>query len=59
VLCFFPNGRVTLRSDTNCPTTSPVTGGGVTLYFDNKSADKKYKVVVWGLTGMAKLIDTW
>lgn len=64
VLCFFPNGRVDLRTDLNCATTSPVSGRGVTLYFRNDpgnsgTVDKKYKVVVWGLTGMAKLIDTW
>ncbi len=64
VLCFFPNGRVSLRTDTSCATTSPVTGSGATLFFRNNpgsstTVDKKYKVVVWGLTGMAKLMDTW
>jgi prepilin-type N-terminal cleavage/methylation domain-containing protein len=59
VLCFYPNGRVELRSDINCSTTSPLSGGGATLYFETLAADKKYKLVVWGLTGMTKLMDQW
>ena len=59
ILCFYPNGRVDLPTSGVCATTSPVTGTGATVYFDTDTGDHKYKVVVWGLTGMAKLIDQW
>jgi len=58
-LCFSPNGRVNAPASGVCATTNPATGTGATIYFATKAADKKYRVVVWGLTGMAKVIDTW
>jgi prepilin-type N-terminal cleavage/methylation domain-containing protein len=57
-ICFAATGRVTVSSDTNCPGT----GSGGTLYLksdEGSNNPKKYKVVVWGLTGMAKLMDRW
>lgn len=58
IVCFAPNGRVNLVA-ANCPTTSPSNGTGATLYFSTTAGDKKYRLVVWGLTGMPKLIDQW
>jgi Tfp pilus assembly protein FimT len=60
IVCFAPNGRVSLTDGaTPCPTTSTATGSGATLYFASVTQDKKYRLVIWGLTGMAKLYDTW
>jgi prepilin-type N-terminal cleavage/methylation domain-containing protein len=60
IVCFAPNGRVNLIDAAgSCPTTSPSSGTGATLYFVTTSGDKKYRVVIWGLTGMAKVMDTW
>ena len=58
ILCFSPNGRVNLVAAT-CPTTSPASGSGATLYFATTAHDKKYRLIVWGLTGMPKLLDQW
>jgi prepilin-type N-terminal cleavage/methylation domain-containing protein len=57
-LCYLPNGRVGLITSGTCITNPPTTYGG-TVYFSTKAGDKKFRVVVWGLTGMAKVIDTW
>jgi prepilin-type N-terminal cleavage/methylation domain-containing protein len=69
ILCFSPNGRVNLTdTSTACPgtgsaaATNPTTGTGATLYFrgvQNGNQQNKYKIVVWGLTGLPKLIDSW
>jgi prepilin-type N-terminal cleavage/methylation domain-containing protein len=59
VICFWPNGRVSLPSGGVCQTTSPSTGTGATIYFGTRAGDKKFRLVVWGLTGMTKLIDQW
>ena len=56
-ICFSPNGRVNQLA--TCPTTSQSTGNGATIFFDTKAGDKKYRLVVWGLTGMPKLMDQW
>jgi len=58
-LCFAPNGTVKLITSGKCQATSPATANGATLFFETKTGDKKYRIVVWGLTGMAKVIDTW
>ena len=58
-ICFAPNGRVTQIASGTCGTTNPSSYTGATLYFETKEGDKKFRVVVWGLTGMAKVIDTW
>jgi type II secretory pathway pseudopilin PulG len=57
-VCFAANGRATYSADGTCPGAS----SGATLYLrsDEGSANpKKYKIVIWGLTGLAKLMDTW
>jgi type IV fimbrial biogenesis protein FimT len=61
-VCFMPNGRVRLVDEaTGCPTTSQSGYTGATLYVTSTTAtdNKKFKVVIWGLTGMPKLMDTW
>jgi hypothetical protein len=38
------------------------TGGGATLYFRAKSGTAvraQYKIPVWGLTGLPRLVDAW
>jgi prepilin-type N-terminal cleavage/methylation domain-containing protein len=55
-ICFAPNGHVSARSDGSCVASDM---GGTTLYLKTASGDKKYRIVIWGLTGMAKVIDTW
>ena len=57
VLCFYANGRVNQPASNTCQTSSPTTGSGATIYLQNKDATKKYRVWVWGLTGMVKMID--
>jgi prepilin-type N-terminal cleavage/methylation domain-containing protein len=57
LLCVSASGRVNVG--TSCPSGSISTFTGATLYFADSNRDKKYRVVVWGLTGMAKLMDTW
>ena len=69
VLCFAANGRVNLTdAATACPGTGsstaslPSTGTGATIYFRGtqmSNNDVKYKLVVWGLTGLPKLTDQW
>ncbi len=68
-LCLDANGKVNLTSSaTACPGTgsataaAPVAGTGATIYFRGTrelNNDVKYKLVVWGLTGLPKLIDAW
>ncbi|MGZ3442882.1 MAG: pilus assembly FimT family protein [Polyangia bacterium] len=60
LVCFSPNGHVNLAgASTSCSTTSPSAFSGATLYVGSEDGTKKYRVVVWGLTGMAKLVDAW
>jgi type II secretion system protein H len=58
-ICFWPNGRVVLITSGRCPTTSPSTASGATVYLETYAGDKNYRLVIWGLTGMVKLIDQW
>jgi prepilin-type N-terminal cleavage/methylation domain-containing protein len=59
VICFYPNGHVDVPSSNACSTTTPSTFTGATIYFGTHAGDKNYRVLVWGLTGMVKLVDTW
>jgi hypothetical protein len=60
LVCFAPNGRVNLATTAaGCSTTSPAGGVGATLYLTSDTGDKKYRLAIWGLTGMPRLIDTW
>jgi hypothetical protein len=38
---------------------SGTASNGATLYFHSQDNDKKYKLMIFGLTGMPKLVDTW
>jgi hypothetical protein len=60
VICFSPNGHVNLPPTGTCATTSsPSAFSGATLYVENKDGGKKYKLWVFGLTGMTKMVDQW
>lgn len=59
VLCFYANGRVDDPPSGTCATTSPSSGSGATLFVGNTAGDKKYKLWIWGLTGMTKMMDQW
>jgi prepilin-type N-terminal cleavage/methylation domain-containing protein len=58
-LCFAPSGAATLSTDGVCPGA----GAGATFYLRTAEGTlvnvKHYKLVVWGLTGLPKLVDTW
>jgi prepilin-type N-terminal cleavage/methylation domain-containing protein len=68
-ICFAPNGRINLTTNTGaCPgtgsstATSPSTGTGATLYFrgtQETNNDVKYKIMIWGLTGLPRMTDQW
>jgi prepilin-type N-terminal cleavage/methylation domain-containing protein len=60
IVCFAANGRVNLTTAAvGCATASPSSGTGATLYVRSANGDKKYRMLIWGLTGMVKLIDQW
>ena len=58
-ICFYPNGHVDFPTSGSCAAATPTSFNGATLYFATHSGDKKYRLVIFGLTGMFKLIDTW
>jgi prepilin-type N-terminal cleavage/methylation domain-containing protein len=58
-ICFYPNGHVDWPQNGACATSTPSTFSGTTLYLQTYSGDKKFRVLVWGLTGMVKVVDTW
>ena len=60
VLCFSPNGHVNLTdASTPCSTGLPSAGTGATLYVASRSLDNRYRIIIWGLTGLTKLGATW
>ena len=59
VLCFYATGRVDQPVSNTCQTSSPTSSTGATIYFETTTAEKKYRLWVWGLTGMVKMIDQW
>jgi prepilin-type N-terminal cleavage/methylation domain-containing protein len=68
-ICFSPNGRVNLTTTAvACPGTgssgakTTTTAGGATVFLQGLAEggnDVKYKVMIYGLTGMAKMTDSW
>jgi hypothetical protein len=57
IVCIDPSGKTTLSTDGTCPGN---TNTGATLFV--RSADtgnQKHKVVIYGLTGLAKVLDRW
>ena len=59
VLCFYPERPRRPAYRHPLPDDQPGERHGATVYFETVAADHKFKVVVWGLTGMTKLIDQW
>jgi prepilin-type N-terminal cleavage/methylation domain-containing protein len=58
-ICFYANGHVDWPSSGACAISTPSTFSGTTLYLETYSGDKKFRILIWGLTGMVKVIDTW
>lgn len=57
-ICFAANGNAGLTATGACPPASPRSGG--TIYFQSvRNPNEKFKVVVWGLTGLPKLVTAW
>jgi type II secretion system protein H len=56
-LCFAPSGKVyTVDPADNCDDS---TYTGATVYLRTSDALKKYKLVVFGLTGLPRMMDQW
>jgi len=58
-VCFAPNGNVSVTTGAAAPCPGTPARSGATLFtrtFDNYN---RYKLVIWGLTGLSKLISTW
>jgi hypothetical protein len=56
-ICFLPSGASYLQTTTSCPLVAAPSGA--TLYVSSVTLDKKFKLPLFGLTGMGKLMDTW
>jgi prepilin-type N-terminal cleavage/methylation domain-containing protein len=60
LICFSPNGHVNLAgASTTCSTSNATSFTNANLYVGSQDGAKKYRIVIWGLTGMAKLLDQW
>jgi prepilin-type N-terminal cleavage/methylation domain-containing protein len=58
-VCFLPSGGSFLQTTTSCAAPAGGFPAGATLYADTVTGDKKLKLPLFGLTGMAKLMDQW
>lgn len=61
-VCFWPNGHAIINTDgSTCSSTSPSVSNslGGTIYLSTYAGDKNYRIWIWGLTGMIKMIDRW
>jgi prepilin-type N-terminal cleavage/methylation domain-containing protein len=56
-VCFGTNGRVTYTTTDTCDPSSA--GTGATLYAQTLNGAQKYKLVLYRLTGMPKIMDQW
>jgi hypothetical protein len=54
-VCVAPSGQTTLSDDGVCPGSS----SGATLFVRSQEALQPFKIPIYGLTGLAKLIDRW
>jgi prepilin-type N-terminal cleavage/methylation domain-containing protein len=57
-ICFQPTGRASLSLNGSCPGLA----SGATIALEDENGDtnkRKFKIVVWGLTGLPKLMDQW
>ena len=59
-VCVAPTGKVTLSTDNTCPGTG---GAGATFFLraanTGSNARQPHKIPVYGLTGLAKVLDRW
>jgi hypothetical protein len=60
-VCFGPSGIVTVQPVANdCDDSVSITNAqGATVYIRTIDALYKYKLVIFKLTGLPRLIDTW
>jgi prepilin-type N-terminal cleavage/methylation domain-containing protein len=56
-VCFGTNGRVTLTTTDTCNPSSA--GTGATIFAQTLNGAQKYKLVLYRLTGMPKIMDSW
>jgi prepilin-type N-terminal cleavage/methylation domain-containing protein len=56
-ICFGTNGRVTVTTTDTCNPSSA--GTGATLYTQTLNGAQQYKLVLYRLTGMPKIMDRW
>ncbi len=57
-ICFSPTGGVTVVASTaDCDDSATVTGA--TLYLQTSDGNNHFKLMIWGLTGLPKLVDIW
>lgn len=56
-VCFSPAGQASVSTDGTCP--GPTPGSGATLYLNAISGAPAYRVIVFGLTGMPRLVSSW
>jgi hypothetical protein len=56
LICFMPSGKVNVSLSNSCSTT---TATGATIYVHSFDDAKKYKIMIWGLTGLPKLADSY
>jgi prepilin-type N-terminal cleavage/methylation domain-containing protein len=58
-VCFSPTGAVNVvASGADCD-DSATSGGGATLYLQTSDGNNHFKLMIWGLTGLSKLVDQW
>lgn len=55
-ICFMPSGKVNVSTTNACSTTTQT---GATLYVHSFDDAKKYKIMIWGLTGLPRLADSY
>jgi type IV fimbrial biogenesis protein FimT len=61
-ICFASTGKVSFDAQPTGTTACPTTIDGATLFFhstENTQNPKKYKVVIFKLTGLSKVADQW
>lgn len=56
-ICFMPNAQVSVTTTATCPGAAPRTGA--TIFYRTRDDAKHYKLVLWGLTGLPRLMDRW
>jgi hypothetical protein len=56
-ICFQPNGNITVSTTNTCPAAGGPTGA--TLYVRTIDDKKHFKLYIFGLTGLPRLVDSW